>query len=143
MDELKRLAYLALRLLDGASTVPEPVNDYAKRSFAFACDIVKLYRALEARLPTSIARQVLKAGTSIGANLEEARAASSRKDLAEKFAIALREARETRYWLRLLTATALVPPEFVSAQLSEANELVAILTTSVKRLRARKQSGGT
>ncbi|HKW02015.1 MAG TPA: four helix bundle protein [Vicinamibacterales bacterium] len=119
------------------------MNDYAERSFAFACDIVRLYRALEPRVPTSMARQVLKSGTSIGANLEEARAASSRKDLTEKFAIALREARETRYWLRLFIATALVPAELVSAELSEANELVAILTTSVKRLRARKGSEGT
>ena len=93
----------------------DQVPDYAPRSFAFACDIVRLYRVLEARVPASIARQVLKAGTSIGANLEEARSASSRKDLAAKFAIALREARETGYWLRLLAATSLVPATLVSA----------------------------
>ncbi|HUL73685.1 MAG TPA: four helix bundle protein [Vicinamibacterales bacterium] len=115
--------------------MPAPVQDYASRSFAFACEIVRLYRAIEHHVPGSIARQVLRAGTSIGANLEEAKSAHSRKDLAAKFTIALREARETAYWLRLLAATSLTPEHEVAAPLTEPNELVAILTSSVKRLR--------
>ena len=114
-----------------------PVPDYTCRSFAFACDIVRLYRAIERHVPSSIARQVLKSGTSIGANLEEAKAAHGRKDLTAKFVIALREARETSYWLRLIVATDLAPKSQLVGPLSEANEFVAILTTSVRRLRGQ------
>jgi four helix bundle protein len=81
-------------------------------------------------------RQVLRSGTSIGANLEEARCAQSRRDLVSRFHIALKEARETSYWLRLLAATSLVPASALAGVLDEANQLVAILTASVKRLKA-------
>jgi four helix bundle protein len=83
-----------------------------------------------------MARQVLRAGTSIGANVEEARAASSRRDLIARFAVALREARETKYWLRLIAATKLAPEALVSPVLKEVDELVAILTVSIRRLKA-------
>ena len=115
--------------------MPAPLRDYASRSFAFACDIVRLYHAIERHVPGSIARQVLRAGTSIGANLEEAKSAHSRKDLAARFTIALREARETSYWLRLLAATALTSESQIAAPLAEANELVAIFVTISKRAR--------
>ena len=75
------------------------------------------------------------AGTSIGANIEEARASQSRRDLRSRFAIALKEARETKYWLRLLVASDMVPPTTVAAALQEADELVAVLTVSVRRLK--------
>jgi four helix bundle protein len=112
--------------------------DFCPRSFAFACDIVRLYRALEKAVPPALARQVLRSGTSIGANLEEAKVAQSRRDLTAKFSIALKEARETSYWLRLLTATSLARPDTVGPCLREANELVSILTTSVRSLKAEK-----
>jgi four helix bundle protein len=83
-----------------------------------------------------MARQILRAGTSIGANLEEAKVAQSRRDLAAKFSIALKEARETSYWLRLVLATESAKPEFVEPHLREAEQLVAILTSSVRRLRS-------
>ena len=109
--------------------------DYQNRAFKFACDIVHLYRRLEPRCPSVLARQLLRAATSIGANLEEAKAAQSRRDLLAKFSIALKEARETWYWLRLLAATGLASAEILAAPTNEANQLVAILTTSVARLR--------
>ena len=115
--------------------MPKPSDDFRSRSFAFACDIVRLYRVLERSVPASLARQVLRAGTSIGANLEEAKVAQSRRDLASKFSIALKEARETSYWLRLLTATELAKPELIAPHLREAEQLVAILTSSVRNLR--------
>lgn len=110
---------------------------YVTRTFRFACQIALLYRDLRrtSTVPWAISRQLLRAGTSIGANLEEARAAQSRSDLRSKFAIALKEARETKYWLRLLTATEMVSPTTLAASLKEADELVAILTVSVRRLR--------
>ena len=110
-------------------------TDFRQRSFSFACDIVRLYRVLEKTVPTTLARQVLRAGTSIGANLEEAKVAQSRRDLVSKFSIALKEARETSYWLRLLMATDFVSPETAAPCLREANEFVAILTASVRRLK--------
>jgi four helix bundle protein len=85
-------------------------------------------------LPPHLARQVLKSGTSIGANLEEGTGAQTRGDKATKFSIALKEARETLYWLRLLLATGLVEPKLVQPHITEANELVAILTVTRRKL---------
>jgi len=111
--------------------------DYADRTFKFACDIVQFYRAIMKlpHFPFGIARQVLKAGTSIGANIEEARAPASRRDLTFKFVVALKEARETKFWLRLIRATNLAPATLSDDLLRECDELVAILTVSVRNLR--------
>ena len=115
--------------------MPNSTTDFQSRSFAFACDIVRLYRSLERSVPAPIARQILRAGTSMGANLEEGKVAQSRRDLTAKFSIALKEARETTYWLRLLIATQLAKPDVIAPYLREANELVSILTSSVRRLK--------
>ena len=111
--------------------------DFQTRSFAFACDVVRFYRRISkgTEVPYALARQVLRSGCSIGANLEEAKSAQSRRDLLSKFSIALKEARETQYWLRLLTTTKLVPATETEQLLREVSELVAILTASVKRLK--------
>jgi len=111
--------------------------DYQIRSFKFACGILNLCRELEeARtVPGRVINQLLRSGTSIGANLEEARAAQSRADLLAKFSIALKESRETLYWLRLIESTCRVPSALLRPALTEANELVAILTTSVIRMK--------
>lgn len=77
----------------------------------------------------------------IGANVEEARDAYSRREFACKNAIALREARETRYWLRLLNATELAGENDAALLLREVNELVAILTAIV--CRAKQNEGRT
>ena len=118
--------------------MPRPTPDFQARSFAFACDIVRLYQILQATAPQPLARQVLRAGTSIGANLEEARAAQSRKDLIAKFSIALKEARETCYWLRLLGATSLAHEVALAGPLDEADQLVSILTASVRSLKRQR-----
>jgi four helix bundle protein len=113
------------------------------RGFRFSCAIVRLYTKL-AKLPDVppyLARQVLSSGTSIGANLEEAKGAQTRRDVAAKFSIALKEARETAYWLRLLKATALAPDELLQPLLMEAAELVAILTVSRRKLNANTDKG--
>lgn len=115
----------------------KPLVDFQTRSFLFACEIVRFYRRISKtpEVPLPIARQLLRAGCSIGANLQEARSAQSRRDLISKFSISLKEARETQYWLRLLVATDLVKAEAIADLQREATELVAILTTSVKRLK--------
>src|SRR5207247_5639726 len=111
------------------------VNNIQDRSFVFACRIVRLTehiyrrRSFAARV---IARQLLDAGTSVGANLEEASAAQSKPDFISKCSISAKEARETRYWLRLLTACKLVDPKRLSPLVMEAGETVASVTTIVK-----------
>jgi four helix bundle protein len=120
--------------------MPQP-TDFRPRSFAFACDIVRLYKRIERTVPYPIARQVLRSGTSIGANLEEAKPSQSRRDLLSRFHVALKEARETSYWLRLILATSLAPKAWIEGPLDEANQFIAILTASVKRLRAEESQG--
>jgi four helix bundle protein len=73
--------------------------------------------------------------------LEEAHGAQTRRDKANKFSIALKEARETLYWLRLLPATGLVELNLVGPLAGEANELVAILTVTRRKLNSAKGSG--
>ena len=113
-------------------------EDIKKRAFSFACRIVKFYQFLAKQKGAGevLARQVLRSGTSIGANLEEAAAGQSRADFISKCNIALKEARETHYWLRLFTETKVVSPERLDGLMNESDELVAILTTIVKNTRA-------
>ena len=112
-------------------------RDIQERAFSFACRVVKFYQFLAKQegVGEVLARQVLQSGTSIGANLEEVAAGQSRADFMSKCNIALKEARETHYWLRLFTEIKVVPPEKLGGLLSESNELVAILTTIVKNAR--------
>jgi len=113
-------------------------KDIKERGFSFACRIVRLYQFLAKRKNGAeiLGRQILRSGTSIGANLEEATAAQSKADFISKCNIALKEARETYYWLRLLIKTEVVPANKLSGLSNESNELVAILTTIVKKSRS-------
>ena len=113
-----------------------PLESFQSRSFRFSCAIVRAYMKLAKQpdLPAHLARQVLRSGTAIGANLEEHKAAQTRKDAAAKVSIALKEARETTYWLRLLLATQLAPSTLIEPLLQEAGELVAILTVTRRKL---------
>lgn len=85
----------------------EKTFDIRERSFEFAVRIVKLCKYLEKHsgASRSVVSQLVRAGTSVGANLEEARAGQSTADFIHKNAIALKEARETRYWIKLILAT--------------------------------------
>jgi four helix bundle protein len=108
--------------------------DIRTRAFEFACRIVRFHQNV-VRNPTSrpLLLQVLRSGTSIGANLEEAEAGQSKADFIAKCRIALKEARETHYWLRVLAATEIVRPKRLAPLVQEANELVAIITTIVRK----------
>ena len=107
------------------------------RTFHFACRIIRLHQYLHTCGGTQrdLSRQVLRSGTSIGANLEEADAGQSRADFISKCGIALKEARETHFWLRLLSETELVPTKRLAPLIDEASEIVAILTAIVKNSR--------
>ena len=108
-----------------------------ERAFRFACRIVDLYRKMrKAGGPAwELAPQLLNAGTSIGANLEEATGGQSKPDFISKNCIALKESRETRYWLRLIDATKMLPDENVKPDIQEATEFVAILRTIITNAR--------
>lgn len=110
-------------------------KDLCERTFRFSVRIVRLARELDKDPGASrtLARQLLRAGTSIGANVEEAQGGQSRADFLSKCSIACKEARETHYWLRLLAATEMVPPEQLADVTDECNQLVAILTTIIKK----------
>src|SRR5712691_11631518 len=100
-------------------------RDLCERTFLFACDIVRFCRELakEPGAPRQIASQLLDAGTSVGANTEEAKGAYSRREFASKNSIVLRECREARFWLKVILATKLATPSAVAPLLAEANEL--------------------
>jgi four helix bundle protein len=119
-----------------AVIMPKELEPFHLRGFRFGCDIVRLYLKLVRLpdLPPFLARQALRAGTSIGANLEEGKGAQSRPDTKAKFSIALKEARETSYWLRLLSTTSLAPAQLLEPLIREANELIAILTVARRNL---------
>lgn len=109
-------------------------RDLEKRTFDFACDILRFCLTLS-RTPgvhRQVAHQLLRSGTSIGANLAEAKAAFTRREFACKYALVLRESRETQYWLRLIGATQLVHEEALAPLVAEATELVAIVTVAAR-----------
>ncbi len=101
------------------------------KSFYFALQIIELYKKLIENKEYILSKQILKSGTSIGANVEEAIAGQSKKDFLSKINISLKEARETRYWLRLLDRSQLVKMDY-SHYLNEILSIINILTKIVK-----------
>ena len=103
------------------------------KSKAFALRVVRLYKFLRDRKESVIAKQMLRSGTSVGANIAESRYAQSRSDFASKLQIALKEAAETEYWLELLRDGELVDPSSAfDTLLADCTELIKLLTSSVK-----------
>jgi len=117
------------------SEVKSDVQDIRERTFEFANRIVKLCRALDDSpgVSRTLAKQLLRSGTSVGANVEEGQASQSKADFVSKYSIACKEARETHYWLRLIVASEVIPEGRLSELIDEANQLIAILTTIVKK----------
>lgn len=102
-----------------------------EKSFNFALTVIKLYKTLVSNKEFVISKQLLRSGTGIGANVNEASAAESRNDFKHKMSIASKEARESLYWLYLLKEGDLVDIN-VDHELSDCDELVRILTSIVK-----------
>lgn len=103
-----------------------------KRTYEFALRIIDLYRMLISANEYLLSKQLLKAGTSIGANVEEAIAGQSRADFLSKMSIASKEAREFNYWLRLIKDSKILESHDVDALLAESSEIIRILTSIVK-----------
>jgi four helix bundle protein len=106
-------------------------NIIQDKSFEFALKIIGLYQKIVEQKEYILSKQLLRSGTSIGANIEEALARSSKKDFTTKMSISLKEARETRYWLRLYDASKLVDLDY-SEYLVEIEDIINILTAIVK-----------
>jgi four helix bundle protein len=104
-------------------------RDIKERTFQFALQIIRLCRDLDGQAGVSrtLGRQLLRSGTSIGANVEEAQAGQSKADFISKYAIALKEVRETIYWLRLLTASGFFRDGSADTLRREAEELSRII----------------
>ena len=113
-------------------------NPLEVRTKRFALDVIKFVTSLRPSRPVDvITRQVLKSGTSIGANYREAMRAESRSDFIHKLAICEKEAAETEYWLELLAESGLAAPERCESLLSECRELIAIIVASVRTAKLR------
>ncbi|MFN6535960.1 MAG: four helix bundle protein [Nostoc sp. EkiNYC01] len=102
-----------------------------QKSFQFALKIIELYIQLQDQREYVLSKQLLRSATSIGANVEEASGGQSRKDFLAKMYIAYKEARETKYWLRLLQQSKLVNID-LSNELMYADEIIRILSSIVK-----------
>lgn len=101
------------------------------KSFEFALSVIELYKQLIAQNEYVLSKQLLRSGTSIGANVEEASAGQTKKDFIAKMSIASKEARETLYWLKLLQESSITSID-CSLQLKKCIEVINILTAIVK-----------
>jgi four helix bundle protein len=116
----------------------EAKKDIRKRTFKFAVNVVKFYFSLPANIRFSpMSNQLLKAGTSIGANIEEAQGALTRKDFIHSVNIAKKETRETVFWLKLWIASNLPKANEAKILLNESEEIRLILTSIVKTAQER------
>ena len=110
-------------------------NIIQRKSFDFALEIINLYRQLIIQKEFVLSKQLLRSGTSIGANIEEALAWQSKKDFISKMSLASKEARETKYWLKLLQESQIVKHNF-TGYIKNIDEIINILTAIVKTSQA-------
>lgn len=108
-------------------------NLIKEMSYSFSIRIVKLFKYLqEEKKEFVLSKQILKSGTSIGANVEEADSAQSKKDFIAKIQISLKEAKETHYWIRLLRDTYYLEEKLAASLLDDCNSIISILTSILK-----------
>lgn len=105
-------------------------NVIQEKSYLFSIRIINLYKHLiKTHKEYNLSGQVLRSGTSIGANVEESIGGSSRKDFTSKIQISYREARETNYWLRLLRDTQFIEDKLTNSLINDCDELIKILSS--------------
>lgn len=114
------------------------VSIIKQKSYGFALQIIKLCTGLKEKKHYEIASQLLRSGTGVGANVEEALAGQSRKDFAAKMCIASKEARETNYWLRLVKDSEIFDKKKTQKLIEESEELIKILSSIVKTVSDKK-----
>ena len=112
-------------------------NIIKDKTYEFALEIIFLYKKMRGQNEFIFSKQVIRSGTSIGANVEEAIAAQSRKDFISKMSISSKEARETNYWLRLLRDSNLCEGIDYTELIKDSEEIIKILTSIVKTTQKR------
>lgn len=116
-------------------------NLILEKSFEFAVRIINLYKHLSFKLNEKIlSKQILRSGTSIGANVEEAIGSISEKEFLMKLTIAYKEARETKYWLRLLKRTDFITEEEFKSLADDNDEILKILGSIQITLRNKNRN---
>ena len=116
-------------------------NVVREKSYSFALRIVRTYRYLaEEKHEYVLSKQLLRSGTSIGANIEEAVGGQSGKDFAAKITIAYKEVREAHYWIRLLRDSDYLTPGQADSLLTDADELLRIIGSIQKTMKSRMES---
>lgn len=111
----------------------EKDNVLLNKTYSFAIRIVKLYQYLcDEKREFNLSVQILRCGTSVGSNVEEAVGGLSKKDFLAKLGISYREIRETRFWLRLLRDTDYLTPQLAESLISDAEEIIKIITAIQK-----------
>ena len=114
-----------------------------EKSFAFALRIIKLYQHLsDKKKEFVLSKQILRSGTSIGANLDESRGAQSPSDFQAKISIAYKESRETSYWLRLLYASKYLTERQFDSLHCDCEELIRILGATQLTMKTKIQKKG-
>jgi len=124
--------------MSGKWTKPRQQTDniIQEKSYSFALRVIQLNKLIiTENKEFVIGRQILKSGTSIGANIEEAIGAQSRKDFLSKVSISYKEARETHYWLRLLRDSKIIKPNLADSLLEDCTELLKIIGSIIKTLK--------
>ena len=112
-------------------------NIIVSKSYAFALDVIKLYKFLIDKKEFVLSKQILRSGTSIGANIHEAVASESKKDFVHKLGIAVKEARETSYWLNLLKDSDYITKDEFNKLNNSCDELVKILNSIILTTKER------
>ena len=109
------------------------MNIIKEKSFDFAVRVVKLYRYLcNEKKEFVLSKQLLRSGTSVGANVEEALQAQSKRDFLSKMNIALKEANETSYWIRLFHASEILDDKQKESIFIDCDEIIKLLVSIVK-----------
>ena len=115
-------------------------QDLRQRTKAFALRIIHLYSELpKTAIAQTLGKQVLRSGTSVGAQYREAQRAKSNADFISKIEGYLQELDETEYWLELIGESGTMPAERLKPLIEETNELIAIFVTIVKKVKARRK----
>ncbi len=107
------------------------------KSYQFALDIIKVQKDLSSKREYVLSKQLLRSGTSIGANINEATASPSKKDFVNKLSIASKEARESLYWLNLLHDTGFIDQQSFQLLSNKSNELLKILSSIILTIREK------
>jgi four helix bundle protein len=118
---------------------PEKIADFQKRTFDYALRIVRLVEALpKSETSAILGKQLLRSGTSVGANSRAARRSRSRAEFISKLGIVEEEADESLFWIELLTAAGKISAKKVESLLKETDEILAITVSSIKTARLKK-----